>query len=177
MFLSLDERFGPLIAPTRVEEWERNWFPKSLSKLDARSALSLQRHMGEISSGWSLGRVWCDDTLIIWVVDEGGVVWFAIEELIWKALPTGLPKFQRFPLTEWEPKLGHPSLIGGKSARIGGEIQFNISTLSWSINNGSGRYGYDPSRNARQLSNVAQIFAEFGIALKLHFYAPKGGRP
>lgn len=126
--------------------------------------------MDDIASGWPLGRVLTNDVLIIWLVDEKGTIWFAIEELIWNSLPTGLPKFQKFPLTEKSPKLGHPSLVGCKAARIGGEIQFDVPTEEWSINNGSGRYGFGKSRNARQLSNVVRIFGDFEIVLKLTFY-------
>lgn len=175
----LDDEFGPLVVPLRVDPWEQKWVPLSLSKLEASSALSIKRHMEEVTNGWLVGRVLMTDVLIIWLVDEHGLIWFAVEELVPDGQHKGLPKFQRFPLTERLPKLGHPALLGHpplagfRAARIAGEIQFNVVNGEWSINNGSGRYGLDKSRNARHLSNVVRIFRDFGILLRPYFYPPK----
>src|SRR4051812_45589969 len=112
MASTLDEQFGPAINPKYLYDCEMpDRAPSSLSKLDVPSARSLKRHMDEIAAGWRLGRVLHYDILVIWLVDEAGDVRFAIEELVWKGIPTGRPKFRNLGLTERMPKLGHPCLV------------------------------------------------------------------
>jgi hypothetical protein len=69
-------------------------------------------------------------------------------------------------------RLGHPALVGGKAARIGGEIFCKLDKTQprWYISNGSGRYGVALKRTEEQLANVAEEFAKLGIDLKVEFY-------
>lgn len=172
--------FGTLILPQRpdqrlaVEQWERDFAPDSLSRLDDDSARSLKQTMEEISSGWTLGRVLTYDIIIIWVVDRRGDIWFAIEELVLNDMPTGRPKHQTLELTSTFPKLGHPALVNCARARVAGEIYFDTGDDPpvWKISNNSGRYGRLPSRTRAHLNNVADHFRSFRIDLTPHFIDP-----
>jgi hypothetical protein len=150
-----------------VQKWERAFIPNSLAKLDAISAASLRQAMRDISLGWKLGKVLTYDTLIIWLVDEVGDIWFAVEELVVDELATGRPKHQRLKLTTNMPKLGHPALNNCAKARIAGEIYFDSddSPVAWVINNNSGRYGRHPSRVPEHLNNAANEFKRYDIDL------------
>ncbi|MGH6848779.1 MAG: hypothetical protein ACREC0_15510 [Methylocella sp.] len=130
--------------------------------------------MEQISAGWQIGQVLTKDTIIIWVVDIAGQIWFAIEELVLNGRPMGIPKHQECPLHAGADKLGHPALVGCASARIGGEILFDdtVQTSFWEMNNKSRRYGLHPSRRDFHLTNAARQFAIFGITLKPYFITP-----
>jgi hypothetical protein len=164
-------KFGPLIAPVRpvegvmVQQWERDFAPDSLTKLDSVSGESLKQIMREISSDWKLGKVLTYDTIIIWLVDKIGDVWFALEELVFNDMPTGRPKHQSLPLTTNLPKLGHPALINCARARIAGEIYYDTGAVLplWRINNQSRRYGRHSSRIPLHLSNVSDQFRAYGV--------------
>lgn len=175
--MTLDAMFGPLIAPQirnfgpPVQVWEQDFVPASLCKLDASSAPPLLQMMHNIESGWKTGKVLTFDTIIIWLVDHAGDIWFAVEELVLDGMATGRPKHQTLPITATMPKLGHPALNNGASARIAGEVYFDtgISPPTWVINNNSGRYGRHPSRTAIHLDNVAAKFRDQGINLIPYF--------
>lgn len=166
----LDQLFGPAIPPQRpTTGWEEGNTPLSLTRLTAESAAPLGQLLQSISSGWRLGQIWLNDTIIIWIVSREGGIFFAIEELVLSGLPVGVPKHQRMALTSDGDKLGHPSLVRCENARIGGEIYFDQTIESWVINNRSGRYGAHPSRNRQQLERVANRFSEHGINLSVEF--------
>jgi hypothetical protein len=82
--MTLDAMFGPLIPPQlpyrgrAVQQWERDFAPDSLTMLDSVTAESLNQVMREISSGWKVGKVLTYDTLIIWLVDKAGDIWFTL---------------------------------------------------------------------------------------------------
>ncbi len=175
--MKLDDQFGPVIPPQgyggrqAVLPWEGSYSPKSLSRLDSLTALPLKSFMDAVYGGWELGEVWVNDTIVLWLVDKEGVIWFAIEELVLDEIPLNLPKHQTMALTKNCPKLGHPSLVGGQGARIGGEIYFDRTTspASWVINNRSGRYGLHATRTRSQLQAVSQSFSSHGIDLVVDF--------
>jgi hypothetical protein len=175
---ALDQIFGPLIPPqsfragqSGYQPWEDRYSPYSLSMLSSITAAPLRQVMNDTAAGWKIGEVLTNDTLIIWLVDAGGQIWFALEELVMNDQPAGVPKLQTIGLTARADKLGHPSLVGCASARIGGEIFFDSTRAppGWIINNKSGRYGVHPSRTLAHLKNVAGQFAGFGISLTTHF--------
>lgn len=175
--MDLDQQFGPALPPQgyggrpAVSPWESLHSPRSLTRLSLVTAAPLSELMQSVRNGWALGQIWVNDTLIIWLVDRSGFVWFAVEELVLNGEPVSVPKHQTMALTRHAPKLGYPSLVGGQNARIGGEIYFDptLTPPDWVINNRSGRYGLHPSRTAVQLQQAATAFGAHGISLVVDF--------
>jgi len=98
----------------------------------------------------------------IWLVNEQGRLVVAEE------VPTG-GTFDGRPA-----KLGHPTLVDGKPARIGGEIKQGPNGAT--INNRSGRFSGHPDRGPQQLENAAKLFGEAGLPVKPEF-SPLGLPP
>lgn len=174
----LDNRFGTLVdaqprpSGIAIDDWERAHRPASFTILTDQTARQLRTFMDDIRSGFSAGRVFVDDTIVIWVVDAAGSIRFAVEEMVYDGAATGLPKLQTFTLTKFLPKLGHPSLLNddpGRPGRIGGEIRLQEFSAGpyWIINRRSGRYGYYADRIYVHLKNVADQFRRFDIELKI----------
>jgi len=159
----------PNFTGISVYPWEQEHAPISLTKLNSLSAVGLNALMNEVRNNFAATNVLVSDTIIIWVVDEIGDIWFAIEEMFHDGAPTGLPKFQDFEPTRGIRKLGHPSLISAGNGRIGGEIDFCNTTSPpiWMINNRSGRYGRHETRTLRHLRNAANEFRSYGIELEI----------
>lgn len=173
--MSLDTLYGEVLDPVPnsrgvdVYQWERTHEPISLFKLNSTSAPHLRELMMQLGRDFACVDVLSRDVLLIWVVDQAGEVWIAIEELFYEDTAVGLPHFRTFePTADW-PKLGHPSLIAASAGRIGGEILMtrNASLSTWTINKRSGRYGRHPSRTFRHLKNVANVFRSYGIELNV----------
>lgn len=175
----LDLKYGRAIPPQKhgADDWEKSNVPCSLSRLNEATATSLKQTMDEISKGWEIGEVLTNDTIIIWVVDFAGQIWFAIEELVLDGEPMGIPKHRKIELTGTAEKLGHPTLVGCANARIGGEIFFDAKATprAWEINNLSGRYGTHRSRMESHLDNVITQFESFKVTpLRKKFFQPEG---
>jgi hypothetical protein len=140
--------------------------------LNDDTAAYIKAAMDHITAGWVVGKVaMTNEILIIWLVDTIGRLRFSIEELVLFGVPRGIPKHQKCELHATADKLGHPALVGGANARIGGEIFFDPTAdpPNWFINNKSGRYGLHPSRTSVHLDNVAHQFAKYGITLQKKF--------
>ena len=43
----------------------------------------------------------------------------------------------------------------------------------WLISNASGRFGFGPNRSAEHLSNVADVFASFGVRVDVYYIPPE----
>lgn len=141
--------------------------------LDESSATSLKKLMEEILAGWALGRVLFQDAVILWLVTVEGKILFSLEELYIKGDPARRPRYKNFSVTKNMNKLGHPSLVGGADARIGGEIYFEPREPAvWYITNLSGRYGLHSTRSSEHLENVKRAFVSFGINLETDFVGP-----
>lgn len=89
------------------------------------------------------------DVLYIWLVDQAGALIIAVEE-----------NLDGKPARIGERSLGHPTLVNGDPARIGGELRWIDG--SWKISNKSGRYGRNRDAE-RLLPNVAEIFKSVGL--------------
>lgn len=63
------------------------------------------------------------------------------------------------------PYCGHPNLTGGLAARMSGEIWYDAKLKALLINNDSGRYGFQSSRRADQLSAVVALIHLVGYAM------------
>jgi Flp pilus assembly pilin Flp len=92
----------------------------------------------------------------IWAVTKDGKL------VIGEEVPTGnkLPNGR-------DEKLGHPTLVDGQEARIGGELRWTPD--GWVINNASGRYSGHPDRGPEQLDNAADLFREAGVPVKTNY--------
>ena len=193
--MSLDQRFGKLLTPQlpaslvqalrsqglslpkAYKDWEKWYQPKSLCKLDDSGSAILQNFMEHVVDEWQFGRTVCDDVLIIWLIDAQGELWYAIEEIVIDGQPISRPR-QSSTLASIEytanvDKLGHPSIVRCRTARIGGEIRLaKISDgeiVQWEINNKSGRYGIHPSRTREHLENAMALFHDRGFILTPKF--------
>lgn len=168
-FSYLDQEYGPAIEPQNgVKAWER---------VDAKIE---PIHLNRTTAGWisvlleaatasPIAAKAIESITILWVVDEAGDLYFAVEEVL--DTKNGMkqrPRARGITLNEAVKPLGHPLLISLGKGRIGGEIyvdgdQFGEFVLV--INNRSGRYGRDHSRMSRHLDNVAQLFGSFGVRM------------
>jgi hypothetical protein len=170
-----DDRFGKL-RPARLREdgtcfqdWEKGHAPLSLFELthetgsQIANALYLAR---QAPFGVALTTIG-----YIWVMDGETRVWIAVEEL---ALADGIkrrgiPKRRNGQHPASEKKLGHPTLVQGKAARIAGELAIEeiSGRFRWVINCSSGRYCYqeDLRPSVKNLDNVVALFRQFGVSL------------
>ena len=84
-----------------------------------------------------------------WVVDEFGDLICAIE------------------ISDGEIKVGHPTVIGDRKARIAGELYFDVGEGCWLLNSDSGAYSrhlWDIGRQSIYLKNVCQyLFQNFDL--------------
>lgn len=84
----------------------------------------------------------------------------AVEEIVLSENPlvtTPMPRSLPRPSS----KLGHPSLVEGGAARIGGELAVHPATGEIFLSNRSGRFGI--MRTEEELMNAAALFATMGI--------------
>ena len=176
--INLDVLFGEALPPLRVDRLEETLEPRSLHQLDTASAGLLGQLMAVTERGLGVTRyVYCE-LPILWIVDQGGKIWFSIEEIVKSETQEFVsPRLRNATVEKAYQRLGHPALIGAAAGRIGGEILFDINgePPSWFITNGSGRYGLLPGRQPSHLSNVSGKFAGFGIMLRDFFIPVRRG--
>lgn len=162
---TLDIAFGPAFRPNDVSELEFTTRPLSLQKLNAETAASLEAYMS-CAAELRVPRVIHEVSPILWIVDEVGDLWFSLEEVINRADRRYVYPLRRgFALPREHAKLGHPSLIEGARARIGGELLFDEDAEGgpWVITNKSGRYGFGPDRTESHLRKVVEVFRRHNI--------------
>ena len=159
------------------DDWEKHNTPHSIVVLDQNSAPPLKQFMEQIEGGWPVGRTLINDVIFIWLVDETGRIFVALEELVVNTLPVNVPKFQTLNVLTSRDKLGHPSLILCDRARIAGEIRFLHGTSTreslWVINNASWRYGLYAGRTKTHLENAAARFRKHTVYLEVDFVKPR----
>lgn len=131
---NLDEAYGDLREPARIKSWERG--------ADGNIIENPTRQVLSPSSLPAPGNNY------IWVVDEEGSVVFGQE-------------IDGATLGGEAGPLGHPTLIGGRAGRIGGEIRWQGN--GWDIIAKSGRYSTGFGRTAEQLNRVAETFRGLGV--------------
>ncbi len=175
----LDSFFGVVFEAERVDTVEKSKYPASLTELSDKTADTLKRYMSAAVEGLAIAQVTHELLPILWVLDEAGLVHFALEEVYDKksdGRKYPLARGMRVPKGFY--KLGHPSLLRGdvKKARIGGELIFDPDPENdiqgWVITNSSGRFGYGSDRSERHLKNVADVFDAFGIFVDFFFIPP-----
>ena len=89
-------------------------------------------------------------------MDNKGTLRVGEEVLTGGKLPSGRPE-----------KLGHPTLVGGDAARIGGEVRWVESEKAWKINDASGRYSSQADRSPDMLRNVQKSFSNSGTKVNI----------
>ncbi len=169
-----DADFGHPRPAAFTDVWERLCKPVSLRKLDEEVAnhLTAFRDLASDSllTGASLSLVY------IWAMNSKGEIFIAIEELApyQPNMPhLGYPR-RRYVRDEMERrKLGHPTLIERKPARVAGELFLDFDSpglnLRWLINAQSGRYCEAVPPSETQLKNVADLFGECGLKVDVDF--------
>jgi hypothetical protein len=165
MLEDLDSHFGAAKQPSRIDSWEMDAKPKSLSELDNRTSKALKGY-GEIAR-LDLLKFDAMAKRFIWAIDRDGGVKIAVEELA--ALPdggdsVGHPRRRHFPIhPAQERKLGHPCLVDGGVARIAGELFLDVNEggkLGWYVNVKSGRYCREERPTSAHEGNVLGLFRE-----------------
>jgi hypothetical protein len=173
---NLDDIFGELLEPGRVDPSESSVQPSSLQRLDVDTAKWLKAFMQATEDGLGVTRfVYCE-LPILWVADKTGAIWFAVEEIITADTHEFVrPRLRNVSFETKYHRLGHPALVRGEAGRIGGEILFDVRAEQpdWFITNGSGRYGLRPGRLPEHLRGASQKFQEHGISLREQFIEPK----
>ena len=171
----LDDLFGLCCDPVPCSDEERTQMPTSLTKLNADSAKLLKPVMDAADAGLELVACVFSQVNVLWVVDRDGEIWMAIEEILTgktKRLLRPSLKGQR-PADD-ETRIGHPALVAGSAARIGGELRYELGygivKRGWHITNASGRYGTIPGRTRKHLENAAVLFHHFGLQVRTYFY-------
>jgi hypothetical protein len=173
-------RFGKAILPEYYDNIEVHQPPRSKQKLTLDSAQTLRNYLGCASSGLLIPRIIHQSAIILWLIDNGGAVWFCLEEMYKDNSETKmLPRLNSVDYPKGYEKLGHPALIGGRRARIAGEITWSPggrnSKPRWIISNKSGRYGIRPDIAASHLRAANDLFASYGLEFDVHYipHVPK----
>ncbi len=159
---NLDFQFGKARIPADIYDWEKNKQPISLCELDEDVGSTLAKLVR--IANCTLLRKAARSKGYIWLMDELGKVWIAVEELA--LLPdgrelTGHPRRRDFPVhPAQEKKLGHPCLVDGKKARIAGELFMDEidGKLKWHLNDNSGRYCKSNPPRRHQIGNILNHF-------------------
>ncbi|NTG67241.1 hypothetical protein [Rhizobium rhizogenes] len=174
----LDTLFGPATPPPYVGPGEETFSPRTLACLDAQSAKLIKDLFATATEGLGLTRLTHECCIVLWLLDENGEIWFALEEVTYT---DELGQRYHHPISRSIPfdpaieflRLGHPSLIAGeRRARIGGEIVYDESfgTNGWIISNKSGRYGSKNRPQKREhLEAAARVWEKFGITMDIHY--------
>jgi hypothetical protein len=191
----LDQLYGIVVRPARkdkrpngYDDWELDTRPASFSILDATSAVPLRAFMTHVAENWAFGSVFVKRAVILYLVDESGLLRYSIEEAVDDNAPgrdSGRP-YKRLEIPylkgflRTDKKLGHPALVDCGGARIAGQIMFQPEdetgrAAHWTIDARSGRYGRTVNsarRESRHVDNVISMFGRYKIELKNAFGPP-----
>ncbi|MEP0210575.1 MAG: hypothetical protein ABJ370_00910 [Paracoccaceae bacterium] len=175
----LADFFGATILADRVDPAEQATAPASLTELTDETAEILGAYMETADEGLPISRVNHGLLPLLWVLDEDGRIFIALEEVYDRAsLQKRFPLARGMLVPQGYFKLGHPALVEGslKKARIGGELLFDpdedYGVKGWLISNASGRFGFGSHRSPAHLNNVADVFASFGIRVDVYYIPP-----
>jgi len=167
----LDDLYGRVIqAQSGLKNWETNESLKTY-ELDQTSAQDLAELLVLAQNG-ALGQTIMQALTFLWVINSDGDIIFALEETINLQGTARRPRMRGIPLNSNVKPLGHPLLVGGAGARIGGELYIDEAeggTLTWVLDNRSGRYGTHPSRNNTHLENAADVFRRYRLPIETDF--------
>ncbi|WP_439625874.1 hypothetical protein [Shinella sp.] len=170
---NFDRDFGALRAPDKVDDWEKDVTPASLSDLgEAAPALAELKKLAQYRILSSAMRA----KNYIWVMEQDGTIKIAIEELAYLQSGTpypGYPRRRSYKHPSEEKKLGHPTLVGASEARIAGELFFDRENeqdeLKWFLNVHSGRYCRQKPPGKHQIDNVVARFKALGVDVEVDY--------
>lgn len=159
-----DKMYGPVREPAHLQEWEQGVAPVSKVKLDPEIGRKLLEYRNLASCELFHSASQC--FLFLWAMDEHADVWIAFEEIIpssGDAVLSGYPRRRGFPShPAEEKKLGHPTLVDGRGARVAGELYLDkeegVDCLTWLVNVGSGRYCREFPPGPEQCKAVLNFF-------------------
>jgi adenylate cyclase len=156
--------FGTLRLPSRIDSWE-NRKPASLAILNESLGQSLLNWAASVNN--RLLWISATNTNFIWVMDQEGVVHIAVEELAELEDGTkviGIPRRAKLSHKSQDKKLGHPTLIEGRAARIAGQLFLDgpeSGPLNWYIDDNSGRYCRELKPSTENKSSVLSLFRSY----------------
>lgn len=164
----LDVDFGTAVVPRYIDQHEIDHISLSLVRLDAENAQILKNLMGLAVHHHHIVSMPFRWLYFLWLISEEGDFLFAYEEMLALATPNARAARQvgaAIPIGQ--VRLGHPSMVGGAPARIGGELLYDYRDGVWILSNRSGRYGVGRVKN--QLENVQELLTDFGVKVGTHF--------
>lgn len=170
--MDLDNHYGYALPPAfQVSNAEAKYVPRSCEKLDEASGMRLKALMDEVVQGVKFSKVTFWSIAVLWIMDECGDIYFAVEEVVDSRGNLMFPLPFQLDIPSGKSKLGHPALVRGANARIAGEIYFdmNASPAAWIISNKSGRYGLRKTTTSSHLENIAKIFESYAIPMGIEF--------
>lgn len=171
---SLDVQFGECKEPGQVGQYEARFVPSSCFHFNKSTAGRLRAIAATLDAELKISHCLYTDFTVIWLVNDVGALLIALDEVITDdeqhtfPLPRAVGSDARFR----ERKLGHPSLVHGNAARIGGELNYEAVAGLWYLTNKSGRYGVNCGRTPLQLNEVAKIFEAQGFPVRQRFQGP-----
>jgi hypothetical protein len=157
---NLDQLYGEPRTPAYVGPFERRR-QASWLLLDTAGGRDLKAYLEHACGEAYLARHFCDGFNTLWLIDTDGHIRIAIEEMAILDAPTFVSVPMPNAVRNNAIKLGHPSLVEGDVARIGGELTLLTATGTYYISNKSGRFGSGRSRD--HLENAAKLFVAKGI--------------
>lgn len=174
----LDELYGRVRRAEYPRDWEHDLSPVSLCEFSKETGQAMAKFL-EVAKLKPFQEV-ARSIQMIWGVDEMGRLHVSIEEV---ARINGVVVKPGHPIrrgvdsrVSLDQKLGHPCILPVSGGRIAGEIYIDNATwnkeLAWTLNSESGRFHGSIERwsNARQIKNVAKIFAaSIGSDISLDF--------
>lgn len=173
---ALDRRFASL-QPVRtkdgdgIHDWERDAAGKPLTHARRIALPDKQGRIPDLTSANFKDRIDLDalkrgEKRYIWAVGAPGLMFVGEEELVGKD-----------PLTGKERYRGHPTLVAGGPARICGDISYDAATDEFVVRDKSGRYSRYEDRAEPHLREVAHLFAQAGLRVRISCVSGKAPEP
>lgn len=170
---SLDAQFGDCKEPGQVGQYEASHTPSSRFQFDQASAVKLKAIAATLDAQFKISHCLYTDFTVIWLIDDTGALLIGLDEVVaddgQSTFP--MPRALGGDTRSRERKLGHPSLVRGKAARIGGELNYQPGAGLWYLTNKSGRYGLGRDRTQEQLDEVAKLFQAQDFPVRSVFLA------
>ena len=171
---NLDLIYGTLEEPKYCSDEEKVVSPESVELLNSRSATLLRALMETATRELGPSVATFSQLPFLWVINKSGQMVFSVEEIVTDGSKRFVrPRLRRDQPVQGETRLGHPSLVGGLPARIGGELYFDPGwghePRGWKLTNGSGRYGLRKGREVSHLLNVVDLLRSHNIDVRPNF--------
>ncbi len=157
----LDVRFGsvqpPLVVPEKpkrkpIKDWERDSNGDVIAHPRRITVAGPQGVHPNLLQDPKLSALLNEEKNYIWSVAAMGTLYLGEEIRLGGFTAKGKPKL-----------LGHPVLVSGRPARLGGELAYSKQHKVFTLNPFSGRQSRYNDRSLEQLINVAAIFEQAGL--------------